>query len=144
MRGSCGIRRGIAVLAVIVFLVFLFYGCVYRISTSLYLQDVCESGRVMTAKRQRITAFDYCFADDCTDSEDDGSFQLKTKKKMHIKLKNLMFMNIFFSMVLFPILIFITSIRLFGRCLARLWHVIVYIHKKDGGEIPYGMLRMVI
>lgn len=136
MMGSSMIKRSIAILAIVVFLIFVFYENIHLFSASSYLCDLCEGERMVTIKRQKVELSD-CFSfDDNSENENYGFFQLELKKKIHIKVKNLIFMNIFFSMVLFPMLTFITSIRLFGRCLARLWHVIVYIHKSDGGEIP--------
>lgn len=136
MRGNCTVKRAIAILAVIAFLIFLFCGNMYHVSGLLYLQDMCESEMIVAVEQQKLEILEYDSFDDVSGDSGGGLFQLELKKKMHINIKNIIFMNIFFSMVLFPILAFIISIRLFGRCLARLWHVIVYIHKSDGGEIP--------
>lgn len=135
MRGYSRARRSNAMLAIIIFLIFLFCGDVHLSSGTLKWKGFCENESVVEAVRQGLKRPDYLSVGDYGD-EDNGSVSLIVKKKTHIQIKKLIFMNIFFSMVIFPILTFMISIRLFGRCLARLWHVIMYIHKSDGGEIP--------
>lgn len=136
MRGNSRARRSSAMLAIIVFLIFLFCGDMHLSSDTLKLKDFHESENIVVVVRQRLRKPDYLSVSDCSENEDGGFISHIIKKKTHIQIKKLIFMNIVFSMVLFPILTFINSIRLFGRCLARLWHVIIYIHKSDGGDIP--------
>lgn len=137
MRENSRARRGIAMLAIVIFLIFLLYGNMHRASVSSYLQSLDNDGSIVfSVNSQKITMPDFLSFDDFSEDEHGDHFQLVLKKETHIQGKNLIFMNTFFSMVLFPMLVFATSIRLFGRCLARLWHVIIYIHESDGGEIP--------
>ncbi len=56
------------------------------------------------------------------------------KRKIYIRIKDFAFTYIIFCMVFSPILAFMISMRLFGRCLFRLWNVITYIHRSDGEE----------
>lgn len=132
----CKLRRNMAALLIVFVISFLCCSSIQHSSVSFGPEDFLGRRSVMRLKRERMDFPEDFYVDEIFIGSDHDSMQSVFKKRIHIQVRKLMFLNIVFHMVFFPILLYRTSIRLFGRCLTRLWNVVSYIHKLDTGEIP--------
>lgn len=93
-----------------------------------------EQVEVVRLNRRNMEVPVYYLPDDGTNMDSVNPGQDSEKKKARIQFSHLIFLNGIFYNLLYPMLLFFILIRLFGRNLYVLWHVISYIHVRDDGE----------
>lgn len=129
----CRIKMWMIIAILITMLASLGLGKIQRLE-SVY-QITQQNEQMVLRREQYVKKPEYFSLESWIDDMDNKQLiQGMYRRKIYIRIKDFAFTNIIFCMVFSPILAFMTSIRLFGRCLFRLWNVITYIHRSDGEE----------
>ncbi|MDO5411305.1 MAG: hypothetical protein Q4F21_12810 [Lachnospiraceae bacterium] len=142
-----GSRRAAYIIAVLVITVC-FCSIVYKllqIDAAPWQQSFFgQSDKEVSLHGYRIEMPEYISAEDAAEGDYSEVLEREGRGEEHIRMKHLEHMVAVFAMLISPALLFMLLIRLFGRWLARIWHVISYIHQADGKESCPPKLRIEI